>query len=470
MKVASVALVHRDRASAVMARSYSSVPGTGGWCPIVHEPYTGAWQRNAELRLDSVLQHPTVYRCINLIASDVAKMRTQLVELQDVRSQLWLETESSAFSPVLRRPNHYQTPAQFKKTWLISRLVHGNVYVLLERDSRGIVVAMYILDPNRTTPVVAPDGSVYYQINEDNLNGVSATDALMAIPASEIMHDRISPLFHPLVGIPPLFAAGGPASVGLTVQSNSAAYFDNDNTPPGILSAPGVLTQAQAQEAVARWHARKKGQIAALGSGLKYEPLRGTVVESQTIEHLKWTGEAVAAAFGVPAFMVGAGPVPALNNTEALTRQYYTTCLHDHVHDMETVMDHGLALDEEKTEGRWLGIQLDISALMQMDTATQMDTLTKGVRGGVLTPNEGRAERGAEPLTGGDTIYMQHQDYPIEALYDRTLEEPAATLPPAQQPPALPPAQDEDDNDEAMRAALAMIAEAELFALQMQAD
>ena len=59
-----------------------------------------------------------------------------------------METESSAFSPVLRRPNRYQNRIQFIAQWVTTKLVHGNTYVLKERDQRGIVTALYILDPN----------------------------------------------------------------------------------------------------------------------------------------------------------------------------------------------------------------------------------------------------------------------------------------------------------------------------------
>jgi HK97 family phage portal protein len=418
------------------------VSGHGVWSSIIREPFTQAWQRNQELRPDSVLAHPTVYRCVNLISSDIAKMRFKLVELKHL-PELWVETESTAFSPVLRRPNHYQTPAQFRKWWAMSRLIHGNTYVLKERDGREVVRRMHILDPNRVTVAVAPDGDVVYRVSEDNLAGVTADDAAFAIPADEIIHDRI-PLFHPLVGVSPLFAAGGPAHVGLTVQRNSGDYFDSENSPPGVLSGPAVINEETAKMLVERWHARRKGQIAALGSGLEYKPMHNTAEQSQTIEHLKWTAESVAAAFGVPAFMVGAGPVPALNNSEVLTRQYYTTCLHDHVHDMESALDEGLGL-EENIEGRRLGVELNVAALMQMDTATQYSTLAEGVRGGFLAPNEARAVVDLKPLTGGDTVYLQHQDYPIEALYDRTLNESPAALPPAQQ---APPAPGEDVEDE----------------------
>src|SRR4029077_11253349 len=35
-----------------------SPAGSGGWMPVVHEPYTGAWQNNAELRLETAFANP----------------------------------------------------------------------------------------------------------------------------------------------------------------------------------------------------------------------------------------------------------------------------------------------------------------------------------------------------------------------------------------------------------------------------
>jgi phage portal protein BeeE len=71
---------------------------------------------------------------------------------------------------------------------------------------------MYVLDPFRTKPLVAPDGSVYYQLSKDNLAGVE--DAV-TVPASEIIHDTMTPLYHPLCGVSPLYACGVAASQGL---------------------------------------------------------------------------------------------------------------------------------------------------------------------------------------------------------------------------------------------------------------
>jgi phage portal protein BeeE len=59
---------------------------------------------------------------------------------------------------VLRKPNRYQNRIKFVETWIASKLLHGNAYILKERDNRGVVVALYVLDPHRVKPLVAPDG------------------------------------------------------------------------------------------------------------------------------------------------------------------------------------------------------------------------------------------------------------------------------------------------------------------------
>ena len=43
-------------------------------------------------------------------------------------------------------------------------MLHGNTYVLKQRDERGVVVALYVLDPSKVKPLVTPDGAVYYEL------------------------------------------------------------------------------------------------------------------------------------------------------------------------------------------------------------------------------------------------------------------------------------------------------------------
>ena len=54
---------------------------------------------------------------------------------------------------------------------MTSKLIHGNTYVLKQRDRRGVVVANYILDPTRVKPLVSADGGVYYEIRATTSTG-----------------------------------------------------------------------------------------------------------------------------------------------------------------------------------------------------------------------------------------------------------------------------------------------------------
>lgn len=173
----------------------------GGWWPVIREPFSGAWQRNLEWRAPDVLAYGPVYACVTLIANDIAKCRMRLIE--EKSPGVWEETENPAYSPVLRKPNHFQTRIEYYKSWMFSRLLNGNTYVLKERDQRRVVVAKYVLDPSRVKVLVAPNGEVFYELNADNLSGI--TDPVV-VPASELMHDKHDAIYHPLVGITPLTA------------------------------------------------------------------------------------------------------------------------------------------------------------------------------------------------------------------------------------------------------------------------
>jgi len=406
-------------------KALAPVDNRDGWFPLVREPYTGAWQQNVEVKLDSVLAHSTVFRCISLIASDVAKMRLRLVA-QDADG-IWSETDSPAYSPVLRKPNRWQNRIQFITNWMESKLIRGNTYVLKERDNRGVVVRLYVLAPDRVKPLVADDGSVFYELQQDTLSGLSQN--AVTVPASEIIHDRWNTLFHPLVGLSPIFAAGLAATQGLAIQNNSARFFTNGSQPGGVLTAPGAISDETAARLKAHWDANYTGQnvgkVAVLGDGLHYEPMAVKATDAQLIEQLKWSAETVCSVFGVPAYKVGVGTAPAYNNVEALNQAYYTDCLQIHVESVELCLDEGLGIGVGvKVEGRTYGTEFDLDDLLRMDTATQVKTLSEATRGMLMKPDEARRKLGFGKVEGGDAVYAQQQDFSLAALAQRDRNDP----------------------------------------------
>src|SRR5690606_21016023 len=130
----------------------------------------------------------------------------------------------------------------------------------------------------------------------------------IVVSASEILHDVGYPIFHPLVGVSPIYACGVAATQGLRIQNNSSRFFANGSKPGGVLTAPGLITQETAARVKAYWDENfvgdNMGKVAVLGDGLKYEAMSVTSRDAQLIEQLKWTDENICTAFRVPAYKV----------------------------------------------------------------------------------------------------------------------------------------------------------------------
>ena len=386
------------------------------WTSLVKEPFTGAWQRNISESRESIVRFGAIYSAVTLISSDIAKLRVKLVERDADR--IWSEVEVPAFSPVLRKPNKWQNRVKFYQQWVISKLLHGNTYVLKERDLRGVVVAMYILDPTRVKPLVAPNGDVYYECKKDNLSGLE--DELVILPASEIIHDVHAPLFHPLVGLSPIMACGLAATHGLTIQENSQRFFRNNSQPGGILVAPGPIDEAVALRIKEAWEANmggeNAGRVAVVGDGMKYETMTVSASDAQLMDQLKWDEKNVCTAFHVPPYMIGVGEAPKYDNIQALQQQYYMQCLQELIECIEICLDEGLGLTEH--QGHTYGTEFDLDDLLRMDSATAIRVATDGLKG-VFTTNEARRRFDLKKVKGGDEVYRQEQDHALSALAAR---------------------------------------------------
>ena len=217
---------------------------------------------------------------------------------------MWERHESPAFSPVLRKPNRYQTINKFVEQWITSKLMWGNTYVLKERDARGVVVALYVLDPCRVTPLVAPDGGIYYQLQpRQSLGrpGRPRREDSVIVPAREIIHDRMVCLFHPLVGVSPILRVRPRRRCkGLAIQNTSTPVLHQRQPAERLADGAGRHDAGAARPGqdrlgnVQRPGERRQGR--GLTADIKYTPLTMNAVDAQLIEQLKWTGARRSAA------------------------------------------------------------------------------------------------------------------------------------------------------------------------------
>lgn len=447
---------------AARTRTAGNLQAIGTWRNIlglVRESFLGAWQENVVVDRSptTLLAFSAVYACVTGIASDIAKMR---IKLNRNVNGIWEEIDSAhgndALIPMLkllRKPNRFQNRIQFITCWILSKLLYGNAYILKERDSKDVVTALYCLNPPLIYPLIAPDGSVYYALSQDWLSSI---DDGRTVPASEIIHDRMPELWHPLIGVSPLYACAMSVTMGNKIQSNSTAHAGNASRPGGIVTVPGEISEEIAARLKSAWESNfggtNSGRVAILGDGMKFDAVHETAEQSQLVDQLKWTVSDVARTFHYPEFKLGGDLPRYAGSVDALITSYYTDCLQTLVESLELCLDEGLEIPVG------IGTEFDTDSLMRMDTAALYESNNKGVAGGWLAPNEARRRANYAPVSGGESPMIQQQNYSLAALAKRDAQaDPFAKSMPAPVPVTDPSARgmDEDLLSSAYRAAVA---------------
>ncbi|EGZ0791766.1 phage portal protein, partial [Escherichia coli] len=111
------------------------------------------------------------------------------------------------------------------------------------------------------------------------------------------------------------------------------------------------------------------------------------------------------------------GHPPSSDNVEALEQQYYSQCLQTLIESIELLLDEALETGENEST------EFDVTTLLRMDSERRMKTLGDAVKNTLLTPNEARKRENLPPLAGGDALYLQQQNYSLEALSRRDARE-----------------------------------------------
>ncbi len=439
----------------------------GGIGGFARETFAGAWQswdRYGENGVPerSPLAHSAVYTSINVISSDIAKLPLRIMRKRASGGGREIHSKHPLMR-VLSKPNRYQTSLQFIQNYLASKLWTGNVYVLLFRDARGVVNEMHVLDPNTVTPAVTVEGDVWYLVKATNLNKLTEDTH---IPARDILHDRAVTIWHPLIGVSPLFSAAVSASVGNRIAGHADSFFKHMSRASGVLSAPADIPPATADRLKKEWDNNYAGtgfgKVAVLGAGLEWKPLTMTATDAQLIEQMRWSVEDVGRVYRVPAFMLGETKV-TYRNSEQLSRMYFNGCLSYHIEAMEQCFQAKFELGSEED----LSIEFDLAPLFRMETDLRYATHAKALTSGIKSINEVRAEEDLPPVKGGEEPRLQMQYIPLSLADKPPANQPGLPAPtpapaPAPEPAPAPPSKSDEEFAAEVAARLKSIFESEM--------
>jgi len=390
----------------------------GGWHEL--SPLEDGWQRNLSPWL--IKACGAAYACKWVISRTIASMPARHMRRLDNGGRE--EIKTSPLSRMLRNPNWYQTRSDFFLNLVFELLSYGNAYVLVYRDDSSRIESMHIVPAGSTEPYIVSDtGEVFYAVGNNPLIG----DIRVLIPARDVMHIRMHTPRHPLIGVSPIKYATLAININTSVASNQAAFFSNMSRPSGVLTTEEKLTKEQMEALRQAWYSKSKGlnagEVPILGWGLKWNPMTITSEDAQLIEAYRMSIEDIARVFDVPLAMIGDYTKATYNNTEQLINNWLSQGLGFHMSHIELAIARLFRLSPEEY------VHFDESELLRTDFNGRVDGLTKGIIGGLYSPNEARRREGLPEVEYGSEPRLQAQVVPLSQIEMNQSAEPAPSAP-----------------------------------------
>ena len=387
--------------------------GMGELGGIYGIPSTGdGWQRNLDVGHYNAAHVPAVYACTMVIARSISQCYPRHIRVTD---GAFVDVTNSAAFRVLLNPNSYQTAPDFLLNMVAMALLEGEAFAIVTRNARNEVDAIHPLPRGACSPLVDDQTrEVFYAIGASPL-APGGTDYVA--PARDVLHLKFHTPRHPLIGESPIKAAAMAIGINVALSRSQAVFFNNMNRPSGILSTDAVLNREQLNQLRAAFEEQSKGmaqgRIPVLGGGLKFSPLSISSQDAELVQAQRMSLEDICRVFGVPPPLVGDLSHATLNNAETLVQHFLSMSLGSYLEHVERAFDRLFGLS-----GASEYIELDTAALLRTDFAGRIDGLTKGVQGGLFTPNEARHREGLGPIEGGETAFLQRQMVPVDKIGD----------------------------------------------------
>jgi len=431
------------------------LPVTGGWLPADVGDSWNWWQNGYNVQGTST-QSAMVEACVSAYAQTVAMLPGEHWRLNDKGGRERVKT--SSLSRLLRHPNDYQSISDFMLNATRSLYLEGNAYALALRNSRFEIDELHLMDPMLSYPRLGNNGEIFYQLHGNQVVEKRFGPQALIVPQRDVLHIRLHTVRHrypsPLVGESPIIAAYSDIGVNSAIARQQLQYYLNEARPSAVITTDLDLKRDQRDELRAEWNEQSKklhqGGTPILTHGLKVAPWSVGSKDGATADMMKLSNEHIALAFRIPLQILGIGGT-TYSSTELLMQSWISSGLGFALNHIEEAIGLLFGLKGQPDEY----VEFDTAALLRSAMKDRIESLARGVQGGIFAPNEARNSEGFDSVEFGDEPRVQQQVVPLSQVgkipappapgAPPPAPEDAATEPKPPQPPQPPPKGNRDD-------------------------
>ena len=312
---------------------------------------------------------------------------------------------------LLQQPNNFQSQYEFWYQWCMWYLLSGETFTLLYRkdqtDANQTPIELYNLDSTLITTQMNPARYPTYRLSTPSY-GFNRDEPLAA---HQVIHVSEA-AWQGSAGFNKGILATELVALDQDIDLYANFVMQNGAKPSGIFSTTSVIPDAKYKEVAARikeaWSSMtgskptdlsKPGQGMLLDQGMTYNPVQMLTLQDADAAKLKdQTTKRICALFGVPPQMLGL-ETGKFNNTQTLLDEFYKTTMYPMIIAIEQKFKMGLLKGYPN-----LCIRFDTKDFLKGAALDQMNFVTAGIAGGLMTPNEAREYMNMPNIEGGDEL------------------------------------------------------------------
>jgi HK97 family phage portal protein len=320
----------------------------------------------------------------------------------------------------------------FFETLVTHLNLRGNAYAEIQRDKAGNVVALWNLDPRKTEPVrLGVNGDLSYK------TGVGMGPGQTRIIAAKDMLHVVLFSWDGVQGISPIAMLRQTLGLAIGQQKFSARLLKNNAVPALALTVDAKMKPEDKAKARSDWEQLQtggsQGRVAILDGGLSIEKLGLSSEDAQLLASRSFSRSEIAAAFRVPASMVGDLTRLSNSNHEQQSLSFVQDSLTPIIKRIEIEFRRKLLPPAPNGKPNTSFILFDLRERLRGDFASTMTGYATGKQWGFYSTNDVRRELGENPIGPVGDVYwtpvnMQNSTLLLDT--ESIQDQPIGTTPP----------------------------------------
>ena len=351
----------------------------------------------------TMLKVPAVWAAVNFISGTIAGLPLHVYQ----RSRNGRRRSNSPISGILHdNVSDEMTSFAWRKYTFERILTDGRAFTLILRDARDQVRGLRPLNPSHVT-VERLEGQTFYHYKENNRTFTYEAREVLDLPfmlnSDGLGHSG------------PVSSGKDAIGLALAVQDYASKFFSGGGVPPfavsGNFQSSQALKRASDDLAEAVRTASAEGrQALTLPDGLTITQIGAEPDKNQLLDTQRFCVEQIARIYSIPPTFLQDLSHGTYSNTEQQDLHFVKHTLKRWIEQFEQELNL-------KLWGRGnnrVFAEFSMDGLLRGDFKTRMEGHATAIQAGIETPNEARQMENRPDMDGGDRLFIQGANVPLD--------------------------------------------------------